>query len=195
MSTDVRKRWKPLDSGNAISALLAAARLPCHRPVLPSRPAARAPAVRGCTAEPPPAALGAPTQPRHSPNTAPRIPLAAGWALSPAHSAGRGEQPLRCCGHTACPRQRCRFPVGRRCHLREALAGGAVPSCPVPSRGGAGSPALGNCVPCPRAAWWVAAGRGALGRGRCGRKGKRRAPAPTQSHHTPPPRCGFAAAT
>lgn len=173
MSTDKRKRWKPLDSGSAISASPAAAGLPCHRPALASRPAAR-PRARGrCTA-------GRLPQPRAGPADPPR--RGVGAEAGPEHGEGRAAPlPLRT---QARPRKRCRFPAGRRCERRGAPAGGAAPSRPVPPRSGArrgrGAPARELCSLAPGGS----VGGGA-GRGRCGRKGKCRAPAPTQPHHPP----------
>lgn len=124
-------------------------------------------------------------QPRHSP----AIPLAAGWALGPAHSAGRGEQP-------PCSADTRRGRGSAVASLWDAGASSgrlrrAVLSRPVPSR-----PAEGR-EPCSRELCSLClgssvggGGAGGAGEGALRRKGKRRAPAPTQSQRTPPPRCG-----
>lgn len=186
-----KEAMEPLDSGNAISASLAAARLARHRPPCPPAPLH---GPRACGALHRRAAAAS-----RSPEPALRIPLAAGWALKPAHSTGRGEQPLRFCGRTAGPRQRRRFPAGRRCERRGGSGGRCCPSRPTESgarRGrGGGSPGSGIVFPGSGQLGGWRPGGGGAGRGRCGRKGKCRAPAPTQSQRTPPPRCGFAAAT
>lgn len=174
MSTDVRKRWKPLDSGNATSVPPAASRLPCHCP------AARAPRVRD---PPPPNRLPQPPQPR------------AGPAGPPGRGEGRAAPLLLWTPGVA--EEALSLPRGT-----QVRAPGGLWS-PVPSHRGAGpgraegAGSLGSgivfLVPGQLGGWRP--GGGGAGRGRCGRKGKRGAPAPTQSHHTPPPRCGFAAAT
>lgn len=198
MSTDVRKRWKPLDSGNAISASPAAARLPCPRSALLSRPSARGPSVRGA---PPPSCLPQRPQPRAGPADPPR--RGVGAEPCPQHGEGRaGPLLLRTHGvaEEALPLPRGAGPHLAGARAGGALAGGCVPSRPAEERGpagprGRGAPRSGIVFPVPgQLGGWQPVGGGA-GRGRCGRKGKRRAPAPTQSHHTPPPRCGFAAAT
>lgn len=163
MSTDVRKRWKPLDSGNAISASLAAARLPCHRPchrpVLPSR----------------------------SPGTALRSPWPRGgrWARPTARGGASSPRALRTHGGAE---EALSLPCGTQV---PAPGGSGGRCCPVPSR-----PAERR-EPCSRELCSLClgssvggGGAGGAGEGALRRKGKRRAPAPTQSQRTPPPRCG-----
>lgn len=188
MSTDVRKRWKPLESGNAISALPAAARLPCHRP------AARAPSVRG---SPPPSRLLQRPQPRAGPAAPPG--RGVGAEPGPQHGEGRATPPLLRAPGVA--EEALSLPHGPQVRAPGGLWR-AVLSRPVPPRsgarqgGGGGEPRLGNCAPCPWAAWWVAAGRGRRGEGALRQEGKARSPgAHTVTPQPPPPRCGFVAAT